>query len=106
MSRVLSIKGPKDGKYWLEIQNGHGQIIGQGAVKPAGEPEASISIALPIHDARAMALAIIEYMAAYRVAQVMTGHRLDLATPVTTPSPSQGKGRGGGGAQDQDIEGA
>lgn len=67
-SRVLKVKGPKDGKYWLEIQNGPGQIIGEGAVKPAGEPEASISIALSIWEARKMALAVIEYMQAYRAA--------------------------------------
>jgi len=71
-SRVLTLRGPKDGKYWLEIQNGPGQVIGQGAVKPAGEPEASISIALSVWDARKMALAIQEYMAAYRVAALLS----------------------------------
>lgn len=70
-SRVLKVRGPKDGKYWLEIQNGPGQIIGEGAVKPAGEPEASISIALSLWEARAMALAVIEYMQAWRTAAMI-----------------------------------
>jgi hypothetical protein len=76
-SRVLKIKGPKGGKYWLEIANGPGQVIGEGAVKPAGDPEASISIALSLWEARALALAVIEYMAAWRVAALlgtMPGH--------------------------------
>jgi hypothetical protein len=72
LSRVLTIRGPKDGKYWLEVANGPGQVIGQGAVKPAGEPEASVSIALSLWEARKMALAIQEYMAAYRVAALLS----------------------------------
>jgi len=71
-SRVLKIRGPKDGKYWLQVDNGPGQIIGEGAVKPAGDPEASISIALSLWEARAMALAVIEYMSAYRVAAMIS----------------------------------
>lgn len=67
-SRVLKVRGAKEGKYWLQVDNGPGQIIGEGAVKPAGEPEASISIALSLWEARAMALAVLEYMAAYRAA--------------------------------------
>jgi len=75
-SRVLKVRGPKDGKYWLEIANGPGQIIGEGAVKPAGDPDASISIALSIWEARALALACIEYMSAWRVAAMIgTGSR-------------------------------
>jgi hypothetical protein len=70
-SRVLKIRGPKGGKYWLEIANGPGQVIGEGAVKPAGDPEASISIALSLWEARAMALAVIEYMTAWRVATLI-----------------------------------
>ena len=71
VSRVLKLKGPKDGKYWLEVQNGPGQVIGQGAVKPAGEPEASVSIALETWEARKLALAVTEYLAAYRVAAML-----------------------------------
>lgn len=81
ISRVLTIRGPKDGKYWIEVQNGPGQVIGQGAVKPAGEPTASISIALPIAQARALALAVIEYMTAYRVATMIN-------PTATTPPPA------------------
>jgi hypothetical protein len=81
-SRVLKIRGPKDGKYWLEIANGPGQIIGEGAVKPAGDPDASISIALSLWEARAMALAVIEYMTAWRVAALIgTTPGQDLQDP-------------------------
>ena len=82
VSRVLKIKGPKDGKFWLEVQNGPGQVIGAGAVKPAGEPEASISIALTTWEARKLALAVIEYMTAWRVAALCS----PSPSPKVTPS--------------------
>lgn len=81
ISRVLKVKGPKDGKYWLEIQNGPGEIIGAGAVKPAGEPDASISIALTVWEARKMALAVTEYMAAYRVATLLSHFKTVQSQP-------------------------
>jgi hypothetical protein len=74
-SRVLTIKGPKDGKYWVQVSMGPGEVIGQGAVKPAGKPEVEVSIALTTWQARQLALACIEYMSAYRVAALIeTGH--------------------------------
>ena len=71
VSRVLTIRGPKDGKYWVQVANGPGQVIGAGAVKPAGKPDVEISIAIPIHDARALALAVQEYMTAWRVTAIL-----------------------------------
>jgi len=68
-SRVLKIKGPTDkGKYWLQVSMGPGEIIGQGAVKPKGKPEVEVSIPLTIWQARKLALAVLEYMSAWRVA--------------------------------------
>lgn len=68
-SRVLKVKGPKDGKFWLEIQNGPGEIVGEGAIKPKGAAEAKVSISIPmtIWENRKLALAIQEYLLAYRV---------------------------------------
>lgn len=71
-SRVLKIKGPTDkGKYWLQVSMGPGEVIGQGAVKPAGKPEVEVSIPLTTWEARKLALAVIEYMTAYRVTQLL-----------------------------------
>jgi hypothetical protein len=71
-SRVLKIKGPTDkGKYWLQIGMGPGEVIGQGAVKPAGKPEVEVSIPLDVWEARRLALAVIEYMDAFRVAALL-----------------------------------
>lgn len=82
VSRVLKIKGPKDGKYWFQVDNGPGQVIGAGAVKPAGDPTASISIALSTWEARKLALAMIEYMLAWRVTALFG------PTPMAPRSPS------------------
>jgi hypothetical protein len=107
VSRVLKVRGPKDGKYWLEIQNGPGEIIGAGAVKPAGDPDASISIALSLWEARKLALAIQEYMTAYRVATFGDSPGQDPGgdrpqSVQSAPSPSQGEARGGGPSSDLD----
>jgi hypothetical protein len=40
-SRVLKIKAGGD-KVWLEVQNGPGEVVGEGAIKPAGKPDAAV----------------------------------------------------------------
>ncbi len=87
-SRVLKIKTNGD-KVWFEIQNGPGQIIGQGAVKPAGKPDAAVSIPLTMWEARKLAHAALAYIRAWEVRRL-----LDV-----TPSGPVG---GGGDAAPQD----
>ena len=75
LSRVLKIKyqlNPNPAKapgYWIEIQNGEGEMIGEGAVKPKGKPSADVSIFLDTWEARKMAYATLAYMQAYQTGQ-------------------------------------
>ncbi len=61
-------------KVWLEIQNGPGEVVGQGAVKPKGKPDAAVSIPLAVWEARKLTHAALAYIRAWEV-----GHLLDLA---------------------------
>lgn len=74
-SRVLKIKSNGD-KVWFEIQNGPGEIIGKGAVKPKGKPATAVSIPLTVWESRKLAHAALAYIRAWESA-----HLLD-ATPT------------------------
>jgi len=77
-SRVLKVKTKGD-KVWLEVQNGPGQVVGQGAVKPAGKPDAAVSVPLSTWEARKLAHAALAYVRAWE-----DRYLLDLAP--TAPS--------------------
>ena len=87
-SRVLKVKSKED-KVWLEVANGPGEIVGQGAVKPKGKPDAAISIPLTTWEARKLAHAVLAYVRAWEARHL-------LAKAPAAPSPA-GEGRGGGG---------
>jgi hypothetical protein len=81
-SRVLLVE--TDGQtVWLEVQNGRGQVVGQGAVKPAGDPTAAVSIPLSTWEARKLAGAILAYIQAWEAR-----HLLD-ALAVEQPAEAQ-----------------
>jgi hypothetical protein len=65
-SRVLKLKRNGD-KVWFRFENGPGQRIGQGAVKPAGDPEAVVNVPLSVWDSRKLAHAVLEHMRAWEV---------------------------------------
>ena len=65
-SRVLKVR-TNDGKVWVRLENGPGQVIGEGAVKPAGEPEAVVNVPLTIWEARKLAHAVLAHLAAWEV---------------------------------------
>lgn len=78
ISRVLKIQ-TKEGKVstgstqrvWVEVQNGQGQELGEGAVKPHGQPFAVISIPLTIFEGRKLAFAALAYMQAWEVGRIL-----------------------------------
>jgi len=72
-SRVLRVKSDRD-KIWVEIANGPGQIVGEGAVKPAGKPDVTVSVPLNTWEARKLALAALAYTRAWEARYL-----LDLA---------------------------
>jgi len=55
----------------FEASNSPGQLIGQGTVKPAGEPDAKVAILINRAEARKMAFAMLEYLQAYAVVQML-----------------------------------
>lgn len=60
----------------IELANGPGEVIGQGAIKPKGKPTTSVAIFLSRWETRKLALAVLEYLQAYAVAQIMRGSEL------------------------------
>lgn len=65
-SRVLKVR-TNDGKVWVQVANGPGAMIGEGAVKPAGDPEAVVNVPLTTWEARRLAHAILAHLAAWDV---------------------------------------
>lgn len=66
MSRVLKIQTKGD-KIWIELQNGLGEQLPEGAVKPKGKPLAEVSIPLTVFEARKLAHACLAYLHAWDV---------------------------------------
>lgn len=76
VSRVTKIKTKADDKtgelkYWIQVENGPGQLIGEGAVKPAGKPTAQIPISFTTFEARKLAHACLAYMQAWQTAHLL-----------------------------------
>jgi hypothetical protein len=72
ISRVLKIER-KDDKVWVEVQNGVGEELFEGAIKPQGKPFAEVSIPLTIHEGRKMAYACLAYLQAWEVVRLLRG---------------------------------
>ena len=65
-SRVLKIQ-TRENQTWIQVANGPGQEIGQGAIKPNGKPVAEISIPLTIFEGRKMGFACLAYLQAWEI---------------------------------------
>jgi len=108
LSRVLKVQdtaGKTRSPIVFEASNGPGQVIGQGAVKPAGEPDAKVAILINRIETRKMAFAMLEYLQACAVVQMLHpaeapprggdgdaggqggGERVRLALPEPLPVP-------------------
>ncbi len=70
ISRVLTIK-TKEQQVWIDLQNGVGEELFEGAVKPQGKPFAEISIPLTVFECRKLALATLAYLHAWDVWKMM-----------------------------------
>ncbi|MDH7485944.1 MAG: hypothetical protein QHJ81_06670 [Anaerolineae bacterium] len=68
LSRVLKIEDRGErarNPIVIEIANGPGELVGEGAIKPAGEPDAQVAILLSRWQARRLALAVQAYLTAW-----------------------------------------
>jgi len=65
-SRVLKVRTNGD-KVWFGLENGPGQVIGQGAVKPAGKPDAVVNVPLTPWEARRLAMTVLAHLDAWTV---------------------------------------
>lgn len=65
-SRVLKVKTNGE-KVWVRLENGPGQVIGQGAVKPAGKPESVVNVPLTPWEARKLATTVLAHVDAWTV---------------------------------------
>lgn len=54
-------------KVWVRLENGPREGIGQGAVKPKGEPEAVVNVPLTTWEARRLAFAVLAHLDAWVV---------------------------------------
>lgn len=70
LSRVLKINC-KDDKVWFQLQNGTGEKIGAGAVKPSGALDVEIVVPFAVQDARKMAFAALAYFQAWDIARML-----------------------------------
>jgi len=52
----------------IEIANGPGEVVGEGAIKPAGKPDVSLAVLLSRWDARRIALAVLAHLSAWTAA--------------------------------------
>jgi hypothetical protein len=65
-SRVLKVKTNGD-KVWFRLENGPGEVIGQGAVKPKGNSESVVNVPLTIWEARKLAFTALAHLDAWEV---------------------------------------
>ena len=65
-SRVLKVKRNGD-KVWIRLEAGPGEIVGEGAIKPAGEPEVVVNVPLTTWEARRLAFAVLAHVQAWEI---------------------------------------
>jgi hypothetical protein len=70
ISRVLKIQRSGD-KVWIELQNGAGEELYGGAVKPVGKPTAEISVPLTVFEGRKLAHACLAYLHAWDISRAL-----------------------------------
>jgi hypothetical protein len=94
-SRVLKVNSKGD-KVWLEIQNGPGEVVGEGAIKPKGKPTAAVSIPLTVWEARKLAHAALAYIHAWESKHLLdfvpvapVGNNIVPAAPEVFNSPGE-----------------
>lgn len=81
VSRVLSVKQSGE-VYWFEVSNGPGRKSPTGAVMPAGKPTSQVSVGLPVYEARKLAHAVLAYLRAWEVRNLLIVKRRESGVNV------------------------
>jgi hypothetical protein len=71
IARALKIQ-TREAKYWIQLQNGPGQSVGEGIIKPVGGAGTEISMPMTIFEGRKLAHACLAYIAAWDVFGLQT----------------------------------
>jgi hypothetical protein len=74
ISRVLKIQ-TQEKQTWIQVANGPGQRLNDGAIKPLGKPSVEISVPLTIFEGRKLAHACLAYLQAWDVGKVISVQR-------------------------------
>jgi hypothetical protein len=52
-------------KVWFRLENGPGEVVGEGAVKPKGDAEAVVNVPFTVWEARRLAFAVLAHLDAW-----------------------------------------
>ncbi|MBE2222717.1 MAG: hypothetical protein IAF02_14310 [Anaerolineae bacterium] len=85
-SRVLRIN-TKDDKVFFQLTKGPGKPTPTGAIMPAGPVAEKVNVGMTKNEARKMAYAVLEHMAAYATAQIVAAMQLPTAAIATKQKP-------------------
>ena len=66
VSRVLNVRRKGD-KVWISLEQGPGEVVGEGAVKPAGDPDVVVNVPLTVWEARRLGMAVLAHLQAWEV---------------------------------------
>ena len=86
MSQVLKIKSNGD-KVWIRLESGPGQVIGEGAVKPAGKPETAINVPFTTREARKSGSAALGFIQAWETTRLVLGPEISANTESANHVP-------------------
>lgn len=92
LSRVLRIEDRGERAHQpivIEVSHGPGEVIGEGAIKPAGKPDVSVAILLTRWQARRLALAVADYIQAWEVAERLQDRPTSRRTAAEPIEPYQ-----------------
>jgi len=101
VSRVLKVKAKGD-KVWFRLESGPGQVMGQGAVKPKGDPETVVNVPFSTTDSRKMAYAVLSYLQAAEVVDML--RRPGEPDNAGAPGGRAAPGGHGVDSPDQEVE--
>lgn len=70
-SRVLKVRADEgkdgQGRLWVRLENGPGEVAGEGAIKPKGDPTSVVDVPFTVNQAHRLALALQSLVQAWQV---------------------------------------